>query len=454
MESQYAKVIFVSNDVEIHEKDVYILTKEKIIGKTITFKQTSSNIIKEIVTSVYEGQTEFIKFFNDNNVDILEAVHFVIPKLNLRTVRFIFDTFNIFYNQTTHFVKESTDLERIMQTVFLNILIVSAEYKEGNIISVDQMSFAHGENIYFSKTFNKKDESSFEKTFIDRYYGKSHFINNYVYFFEAITQFILDGFTDTEEYEKQISTYLSKWKRACGSGDNLDPIQILHDFRMFSEDKVKEAQQNILQKAENGEFQASEYIGMYSLFSYFEEIDLILVEEDKDSIFKKGFEIALEKWVSNSYEYPHWREREKEGNLYYEMKDALIEKSKKLKAEKVKEDITKWITEVIQGDMNPETYKKVEFENNLFKNLIELNVVEEYVLNNKVFVNHLTGFLHHKYLQVSNAKDFYSQEIPYIERFIEQIEHFAPKSKIDRIFNFNISELIEQLKKVKVHLSA
>lgn len=454
LEIQYAKVIFVSNDAEIYEKEAYNLTKEKIIGKTLSFKNISSDIVEDIFTSVYEEQTDFMKFFADNKGNILEAVYFVLPKLNLRTIRFVFDTFNIFYNQTKHIVKDPTDLERIMQTVFLNILIVSAEYKEGNIFSVDQMAFAHGESIYFSKTFNKKDEASFEKNFIDRYYGKSNFINNYVYFFEAITQFILDGFTDMEEYGKQVSTYLSKLKRACGSGDNLDPIQILNDFRTFSEDKVREAQQNILQKIENGEFLASEYLGMYSLFSYFEEIDLILVEENKDSIFKKGFEIAFQKWMPNSYEYPHWREREKEGNFYYEMKDALIEKNKKLKAEQVKENITQWIKEVIEGDLNAETYKKVEFENNLFKILIELNVVEEYVVNNKVFVNHLTGFLHHKYLQVSNAKDFYSQEIPFIEQFIEQIEHFAPKSKIDRIFNFNISELVEQLKKVKVHVSA
>jgi len=454
LENQYAKVIFVSNDEEIYEKEAYNLTKEKIISKTLSFKNISSDIVEEIFTSVYKEQTDFMELFSGNKENILEAVYFVLPKLNLRTIRFVFDTFNIFYNQTKQIVKDPSDLERIMQTVFLNILIISAEYKEGNIASVDQMAFAHGESIYFSKTINKKDEVSFEKNFIDRYYGKSNFINKYVYFFEAITQFILDGFTDMEEYEKQVLTYLSKWKRANRSGEELDPIQILHDFRMYSEDRVKEAQQNLLQKIENGELLASEYLGMYSLFSFFEEIGLILVEVNKDSIFKKGFEIALQKWRPDNYEYPHWRESEKQGDFYYEMKSALIEKSKNLKSEKVKENITQWITEVIDGDLNAETYKKIEYEENFFRYLIELNIVEEYVINNNNFVNHLTGFLHHKYLRVSNAEDFHSQEIPYIEQFIEQIEHLASRSKIDRILSFNISELVEQLKKVKDHISA
>ncbi|MCG3086378.1 P-loop NTPase fold protein [Sporosarcina cyprini] len=456
LESQYAKVIFVSNDTEIHDKATYNLTKEKIIGKTLTFKNVSSGIIEEIFTSVYEEQADFMEFFVNNKRNILEAVYFVLPKLNLRTIRFVFDTFNIFYNRTKNIIEDPTDFERIIQTIFLNVLIVSAEYKEGNILSVDQMTFAHDENIYFSKMFNKNDESSFENQFIDRYYGKTNFINEHLHFFEGITQFVLEGFTDMEEYRKQILNYLSKRKNSFSSGNDLQPIQILHDFRSFSEARVKEAQQNILQKIENGEFLASEYLGVYSLFSYFEEIDLILVEVDKDSVFEKGFEIALEKWIPNNYEHPHWREREKEENYYYEMKKALIEKTSNFKAEKVKEDITKWIKEVIEGDVNPETYKKIEFENNLFEIFIELNVVEEYVFNSKVFVNYLTGFLHHKYLKISNAKDFHSQEIPYIEKFIEQIEHFSQMGDgdIDKIFIFNISELTEQVKKVKEHVSS
>src|SRR5699024_7847559 len=173
LENQYAKVIFVSNDEEIYEKEAYNLTKEKIISKTLSFKNISSDIVEEIFTSVYKEQTDFMELFSGNKENILEAVYFVLPKLNLRTIRFVFDTFNIFYNQTKQIVKDPSDLERIMQTVFLNILIISAEYKEGNIASVDQMAFAHGESIYFSKTINKKDEVSFEKNFIDRYYGKS-----------------------------------------------------------------------------------------------------------------------------------------------------------------------------------------------------------------------------------------------------------------------------------------
>lgn len=456
IEDQYAKIIFVSNDEEISGKSEYKLVKEKIIGRTLTFKQPSPNIIEEIINRVYKEQLNFINFFVDNKKEILEAIHFVLPELNLRTIRFVFDTFNILYNQTKDIIDDIDLFKKIMQTVFLNILIVSEEYKKGNIESVSQLSFAHEQRIYFTKYLNKKNnEETFESQFINRYSKVNQFVNIDSYYFESITQFIINGYINKEDYNRQILSYYEMKIKLYGSNSSSNPMSILKQFNSFDELDVKNAQKTVLTKVKNGEYSANEYLEVYELISFFEEVDIFLIDENKDDAFKIGFEIALEKWSPevNDFYYSGQVLKEENRSLLFEMKNALSQKYEKIILTKKNENVANWLKEIISEEFDPNSFNKIEQIDNLFKIFVDLKVVEKYIACYRTFSYYLSGFLNQKYLRISNAEDFYSQDLPYIDNFIEQIELLLSENNLDKIFVYNINELLQRVKKIKHHIS-
>ncbi|MGQ7054992.1 hypothetical protein, partial [Bacillus cereus group sp. BceL245] len=61
--------------------------------------------------------------------------------------------------------------------------------------------------------------------------------------------------------------------------------------------------------------------------------------------------------------------------------------------------------------------------------------------------------LQDKYLRISNARDFYSHEVEEIEAFTLKVEDKLKEAAIDPLKKDLVLRLIENLRKVKAHVS-
>src|SRR5699024_8388084 len=122
-------------------------------------------------------------------------------------------------------------------------LIVSKEYKEGNINKESDLSDFYGGRIYYAK--HRKTENSYIKELIEKHSDNSQFINKYKYFFQTITGLIVDGYLNNEEFKTEILEFLDIKKQNIHSDDGLEPIQIITNYKFYTESKVREAQEMI-----------------------------------------------------------------------------------------------------------------------------------------------------------------------------------------------------------------
>ncbi|MFJ8458166.1 P-loop NTPase fold protein [Lysinibacillus xylanilyticus] len=457
IEHSYMKVIFISNDEMIPESSDYMNIKEKIIGRTLNFTNRDTAVLNNMAKEIYSDESELISYFDEEKSNIIRVMNLVFDDLNLRTIRFIFDSFSIIQSELSKICGDDKD---IVKTLFLNVLIIGKEYKDGEIDSIKKVSFLHGRHFFFTYYKNADNrESNYENQFFEKYHQKDEYIEQYVHYFESVNEYIINGYLDYEKFKKDILTFLEfKEKSRNNNSENQETsIYKINHFTRYDDITIEQAQTDVLNKVNDEVYSAIELPELLTIFYRLKDSDMLFGENTRaEEVIKSKFDEMLEKWEpEEKYYFGRF-----DLGRYDPRVSHMIKKLKKKSEEKNnmvrKENIFKWFESLfLKQGIESELYTAIEYEVKFFEILLEIKIPEKYFGESNEFIMDFYGFLNEKYLKISNAYERHSDEVPYIEEFLKQVNDYLEKTNtnIDRIKKYNIELLIERLEKIKKYLT-
>ncbi|HFC9225643.1 TPA: P-loop NTPase fold protein [Enterococcus faecium] len=293
LENLGAKVVFISNINEINNIDIYENTKEKIIDKTVLFNPSTEYSISNI------AKFSDNRFIIDNKKWILEIFDFFNDSLNLRTLQSIFYNFEYFDMLLSSKV-DKMHKHKLQKSLFLNVMVITSFVKEssGNEVLTEQdaknwsydSNYISSLNSYDLESLNKEDKIGKKNQGRNdlivlnkinaKYHGKNEEFDNYIFYFNGITDFILHGFYD----ETIFNDSYSKWKSLFYPSQNMDDFSILSNFDKLNDVEFKKRQDAIIKSVENDKYSFEELIDIYRKFISLEKVDLILTKKDYDQL--------------------------------------------------------------------------------------------------------------------------------------------------------------------------
>lgn len=293
LENLGAKVVFISNINEINNIDIYENTKEKIIDKTVLFNPSTEYSISNI------AKFSDNRFIIDNKKWILEIFDFFNDSLNLRTLQSIFYNFEYFDMLLSSKV-DKMHKHKLQKSLFLNVMVITSFVKEssGNEVLTEQdannwsydSNYISSLNSYDLESLNKEDKIGKKNQGRNdlivlnkinaKYHGKNEEFDNYIFYFNGITDFVLHGFYD----ETIFNDSYSKWKSLFYPSQNMDDFSILSNFDKLNDVEFKKRQDAIIKSVENDKYSFEELIDIYRKFISLEKVDLILTKKDYDQL--------------------------------------------------------------------------------------------------------------------------------------------------------------------------
>lgn len=130
IEHENIKTLFISNEDQLHDNEHFKLIREKVIGRTIKYEKTVEEVLPEFISNIYGESSAVNRFYKENNQLILQIINFATKEFNLRTLRFVFDSFLQVINKCDQTFQENNN--NILLSIFANILLISIDYKKGN----------------------------------------------------------------------------------------------------------------------------------------------------------------------------------------------------------------------------------------------------------------------------------------------------------------------------------
>lgn len=457
IEHQHVKVIFISNEEEIHGINDYKLYREKVIGKSLKFKQSETIDLEKFISSIYKEKKSFIEFFEKEKTNLLEVINFVYKEINLRTLRFTLDTFVVLQSELYKFCSEEIERNEISKSLFLNTLVIANEYKKGDFDSVNQLVQLYSQRIFYYWSKESKGlEEDYTQIILKRYHRLNNYFDQHIHYFASVSTYLINGYVDNKDFERELTSFINTKRREDfkEKGEE-NAINILSNFRMYDEDKVRKSQDEVLKRIKENYYSANEYPDLYRLFYMFSSEELLLTSERNiEQIIESGFTKALESWKPEE-EIGYWdyKDIHQDEGKFEKIIKMLQEKRKEVDYLKRKEKLLTWLEALANRSVENEMYKDIEHEDNLFTILLELNFVEEILLNkSNQFIVEFTQYLHHKYLRIGNANEFYSHETSSIETLIKQVDNYLARYNQERIKKYNIEQFNKQLREIRKHI--
>lgn len=451
MEKLNCKVIILSNSNEIDKTDDFKKMKEKVIGRTINFAYDISEIERIILK---KSRNTFIK---ENSLwirDILEEYQNIRKKkgINLRTLLSVIENYSFVESKLFSDISklQSDKLEEsIRKSIFLNVFVVTNEYKLGNITENDFDVLKGLSNTrYFDYYLSKDEQKSIKETIIDQYHHKHKSFDDYIFYSNDIHSQVLFGFMDDNKY---VSNWKKNFVNLTREISNLDKLS---DFRRFTDNQLKQVQKSVLTDVEENKFNFKDLITVYGRLNQFKKMNLMFLEnsdlevietkliESYSTVNEVGMDLVDEFYIHG---IPNIKLERPE--LYQSLKDVDNQRKKIMNSEFIK---------YLFNDEHEELYnaKQNGFlrNTNIFKVMLEHGSIDEFIMieNNKSDL--LWRFINSEYLRISNAKDFHGEEIEDIYQFLNEIKAKMEKTKLGRIDRFKINQLIESLEQLIEHL--
>lgn len=452
LEKIKCKVIILSNNLEISNSEDFNKIKEKVISRTVKFKYDMSTIEDMILKT---SRNTFIQEYSSWIRIVLESQQVVIEKkgLNMRTLFSIIETFDFVESKLRKYINsiELDDLKiKIKKSIFLNIYVITSEYKLGNI-DEESLKPLNGlmETRYFSYYLSKSETKTIKEKIIDQYHNQCEEFDDYIFYSRDISTYILTGYIDP-------SNYVSVWEKAFfPKSKEISNLDQLSNFRRLTDDELKVIQQNILKDVEEDKFDFKELITVYGQLNQFEKMDLIFLDSNYSEIIEsKLIESYHAESVNEDMDLVDRFFMSGFSNLERE-KPKLLEEFKQID-NKIVEDKMKLFLDSLFNE-NHEVFHSLKqsgflIKNNIFKAMLEADSISCYIVTDNNKADLLWQYINSEYLRISNAKDFHAGEIEDIKLFLKRINSKSEKIRLGRIDHFKIKQLVESLKKLIEHL--
>lgn len=440
------KVLIISNEAKMKShNNEFLKIKEKIISKTVEFSRDEV-ILKEILQEIIKSD-----FLNENLnwiIDIFSTFD-NLCKINLRTVFSIIDNFE-FVEQK--FKEHPSDLDErycneFLKSVFLNIYVLTTELKSGNIKNEQIHILKKHDFDRFFYINGKLDIENCWHYLINKYHGKSKLFDDYIIYSNSIMSYVISGIWYDDNYR-------NKWYECFYPDGNIEDYEKLSNFYNYSESELVKIQERLLRECYESDITYNKVINIYRRLSYFETINLLLIEKSKlDDLIVRITELLSDNDLSiqeissleNSF-------------IFDPPSNTGFKKLKEVVKEKIAFTYSVRTLDLIEAIFN-EDYKKeksiIDHTNSeeirVFQSIISNNLISTKITskNNKAYS--LATFIDREYLRVSNSKDYHQDEIQDVKQMIVEINELFMPDKLDKVDRFKINYLLNKLDKLLKH---
>ncbi|PFK48939.1 P-loop NTPase fold protein [Bacillus cereus] len=456
IEHENIKTLFISNEDKLKESTEFYKIKEKVIGRTIQYIRGTNEVLPDFMKVNYGENEKIIGFYERNYNTILQIINTISEKINLRTLRFVFDSLSQVINKCNSLGKNA---DIICLSVFTNILLISVDFKEGILKNKQELEPLYElDALGFMIEFEKKGikvEKEYKRIFWDKYLKNKTILKEFMHIYKSVSEYILTGHLDIELFKEEIKR---EYNQEEGSKDKA--IKVINNYMEFELDELNTNVDIVIQSLEKGEYHPYRYPRTYYLLFEFNEKGFVEINSQMlYEICNDGLEKAIELYEIDHDDYEDRFNRYLNVDFVNEGYEMLVIKLKHKIIEELREKkesiLESFFKSIKEGNIeNFRVYiDKIRYENDFFTIINQEVVCDNLITSSNKGLGFFFSFLREKYLRVSNAHEFYSHEIDRIIAFQNTLSKRLSEVTIDALKKSIIVDLINCLEDIIKHLS-
>lgn len=441
------KVLIISNETKMDNHEEFLKIREKFISKTIEFSKDEA-LLKEILQGIVTSN-----FLKDNlnwTIDIF-SIFDDISKINIRTVLSIINNFEFierkFKEQPSEFDEQYRN--EYLKSVFLNVYVLTTELKSGYIKNEElKILGLHAFDRMFY-IFGELDDKNYWHILISKYHWKNKLFDDYIIYSKGIMSYVVSGIWYDDNYR-------NKWYECFYPHGSIENYEKLNYFYNYSEKELLNIQEQLLNECYRPNITYEKVLDIYRRFSYFQTIDLLLIEKNK----LEELILRITQLLSNANISIEEANRLRQ-DIIFEDTSSTNKNIKSLKAaieEKLASHYSDNNLELIDAIFK-EDYKKEKYiientpseEIKVFESILSHNLLPTKIVthNNKAF--NLATFINSEYLRVSNSYEYHQDEIEDVKKMICEINNLSKNKTLDKVDSFKINHLLKKLYELLEH---
>lgn len=441
------KVLIISNETKMDNHEEFLKIREKFISKTIEFSKDEA-LLKEILQGIVTSD-----FLIDNLNWIIDifSIFDDISKINIRTVLSIINNFEFierkFKEQPSEFDEQYRN--EYLKSVFLNVYVLTTELKSGYIKNEElKILGLHAfDRIFY--IFGELDDKNYWHILISKYHRKNKLFDDYIIYSKGIMSYVVSGIWYDDNYR-------NKWYECFYPNDSIENYEKLNYFYNYSEKELLNIQEQLLNECYKPNITYEKVLDIYRRFSYFQTIDLLLIEKNK----LEELILRITQLLSNANISIEEANRLRQ-DIIFEDTSSTNKNIKSLKAaieEKLASHYSDNNLELIDAIFK-EDYKKEKYiientpseEIKVFESILSHNLLPTKIVahNNKAF--NLATFINSEYLRVSNSYEYHQDEIEDVKKMICEINNLSKNKTLDKVDSFKINHLLKKLYELLEH---
>ncbi|MCR1913680.1 P-loop NTPase fold protein [Enterococcus faecium] len=436
------KVIILSNSSEIKRSYLLKKIKEKTISRTIEFNYDISFIENEIFK---KSKNEFIQKNSSWICDILKIIHQKEEQgINLRILNSIIENYIFIEEELKEEIEKTIsieDQEDVKKSIFLNLFVITNEYKLGTISSNNMTILSDLQlNINKLNMINIDGSSDTEKiveSISEKYHHKTTSFENYIYYSKNITNFVLTGYLEANNYSEEWKSHF----RPNTVESPLAKVNKLNNFRNMTDLELEKLQLSILEDIQNYKYDLDDLITAYGQLEQFKDMELFFLPENYIRAIEEHF-IQLYKQLDDD---DILTRHEVYTNHRIDLKTKNPELVTKLK--KIDEEVNmKNSMAFLEGIFEENYYDYFTLAQRVLNNsdldlyqiMIENNFVERYIVINQNKSDHLSSIIRGGRFPGKKNQDT-------IKKFRDDIFDAYKNDSLGKIDTFNIKQLLDEL---------
>ena len=400
------------------EDSIYSEIKEKLIGKIIYYRSNINNIYDKFSDDIIKD-SDARNTAKNNKEKFLKLIE-EEKYYNLRTVQFIFQTFDRLATETLNII-EINDIKNI----YLNDLFYYCAVK---LLQIKQ-----GENSY-----NWEANQEFGTIYLGNEL-RNYIYKNFVVGFRFVDDYLDSSYIDKEKLKIVLNDYK---KMIINEIENPnDPLYKLNNWYIKSENELKLIIDQLIVKITNNDYDLDLYSKIVNCLSHIEEMD-ICKSKIKNAIFlleeniKKGI-------VKGKYS----EDRIYDGSLKTsEIYNKNIKNIKRLIAEMEESNDISYINNMfLKDDWGRQLKDYCDaniskfLDNKSFANILNINQIILNIKNKDIEQIYEFWYGLQKIYDFSNLKDYYSNDKKILTEFKNKL---CTLKKIDKVKLFVVNKII------------
>ena len=407
-----------------NEDNLYNEIKEKLIGKIIYYRADINNVYdvfvekiitnKDAIATAIENKEMFLKQLEDNNY------------WNLRTIQFIFQSFNRIVNETIDIINFGE-----IKSIYLNDVF--------SYCTIKSLKIKQGENSYNWEKGQEFGTVYLGNELLDYVY------KNFVVGFKFIDDYLFNSYIDKDNIKSILNQYKNMVMNEINNPN--DPLYKLKTWWLIPENELSNIIDNLIEKIKNNEYGLELYSKIVNFLSRIEEMDVCV--EKIESAIKELETNIKEKDISGKYcEDRLFDGTPKTTELY----KKNIHKIRQLIDEKENNDKRKAINNIFSSNNWGIKLKEYCETNNAkflsdkeFAYILDIDMIVTNIKDKSIEEIYEFWYSLQKIYSFSNIKEFYENDKGKLIELKIAIESIEDIDKVKKFVVNKISEFLEDV---------